>query len=747
MSFNITDITKQNAVNEVFSLLSIRQNISIKDSELKLYGPTGATGPKGDKGDNTGFTGPTGPKGDRGHDTGFTGPTGPKGENGLKGDTVLNGTTGPSGDKGETGPTGFMGPTGSKGETGPKGDTVLNGTTGPTGPTGPSGDKGETGPTGPIGPNGDKGEMGPMGILDTDIYKLIFQTNKSSEIIKNLSYSYNLKNKYNFCYHKFFKDDKCFNIDLSLFCLEKINNLIFLYKNNSCDELLGLCGNKFHIIEELYITINNVTDKIGIIIEYVEDCKITSFIILRSSQNYTEFMEEIKSIELIKPEWNNNNNFYVNKGYNNIYTTKKSENSLRDQIISYIEMSDNMINKIVLTGHSLGASLCNLIACDLKLNFDFKNIYFYNFGPSSCGDNLFSSNLNIDNFFNIINTNDQVSNLILPDYSKTVKNIIIKSDSIDNHTIKTYQNEIEKLKYKNSYNIFDLLLTHIDYNIEEDDMNFMLNEPAVVIYPHTTSQDIVIMALLNLSTDNKFCFGISDHLYNNKASSYICEKIGGIKISSKKSSNNVLNISELLNTKYKNKTFLISAKPGLSNHEWNSGYYYIAKNTNRPIIIAGIDFLTRKLKVIHKRFYINKDDTYETITATLKAEMSISEIYQINPERSNPEIIGHNNINIKPNFLNFACLIVDFLITEENDENKINLEYIDNCMTVYFSDDIYISKFVKIYYKNFNVTCEMLKNDEWVVLFNKNIIQLMYEIKNVNYEEDTIIKYYENLIK
>ena len=68
-------------------------------------------------------------------------------------------------------------------------------------------------------------------------------------------------------------------------------------------------------------------------------------------------------------------------------------------------------------------------------------------------------------------------------------------------------------------------------------------------------------------------------------------------------------------------------------------------------------------------------------------------------------------------------------------------------MTVYFSDDIYISKFVKIYYKNFNVTCEMLKNDEWVVLFNKNIIQLMYEIKNVNYEEDTIIKYYENLIK
>ena len=643
MSFNITDIQTQNAVNEVFSMLSIRQNNFI-------------TGPSGPASSITGPIGNTGPKGDN---SGFTGPT------------------------------------------------------------------------------------GPMGILDTDIYILIFQTNKSSEIIKNLSHTYELENKYNFCYHKFFKDDKCFNIDLSLFCLEKINNFIFQYKNyNDCDELLKLYNNKFRMIQKLNITINDRTDNIGIIIEYVEDCKITSFIILRSSQNYTEFMEEIKMIELIKPEWNKNTNFNVHKGYNDIYTKNNSGKSLRDQITEYLHRDNN----VIITGYSLGASLCNLIACDLKLNYDFKNIYFYNFGPSSCGDDSFSSNLNIDNFFNIININDQVSNLILPGYSKIIKNIIIKSENIDNHSIRTYQNEIEKLKYKKCYNIFDHLLNHIDYNIEEDDMNFLLNEPAVVIYPHTTSQDIVIMALLNLSIDNKFCYGISDSNYKNKASSYICEKIGGIKITSKKGSNNVLNISELLNTKYKKKTFLISPKRGLSNKEWNSGYYYIAENTNRPIIIAGIDFLTRKLKVIRKRFYINEGDTYETMTSTLKAEMSISEIYQINPKRFMPEIIG-DNINIKPNFLNFACLIVDFFLTKENDENKINLEYIDNCMTVYFSDDIYISKFVKIYYKNFNVTCEILKNDDWVVLFNKNIIQLMYDIKNVNYDEDTIINCYENLIK
>ena len=89
---------------------------------------------KGDKGD-TGATGPKGPKGDKG-DTGATGPKGPKGD---KGDT---GAQGPQGLKGDKGDTGAQGPQGLKGD---KGDT---------GATGPKGEKGSDGLTTAVKVNG-----------------------------------------------------------------------------------------------------------------------------------------------------------------------------------------------------------------------------------------------------------------------------------------------------------------------------------------------------------------------------------------------------------------------------------------------------------------------------------------------------------------------------------------------------------------------------------------------------------------
>ena len=76
-----------------------------------MYGPQGATGPQGPKGD-TGATGAQGPKGD----TGATGPQGPKGDTGA---------TGQQGPKGATGATGATGPKGDTGPQGPKGADGL----------------------------------------------------------------------------------------------------------------------------------------------------------------------------------------------------------------------------------------------------------------------------------------------------------------------------------------------------------------------------------------------------------------------------------------------------------------------------------------------------------------------------------------------------------------------------------------------------------------------------------------------
>ena len=127
-------------------------------------GDTGATGPKGPKGDkgDTGATGPKGPKGDKG-DTGAQGPQGLKGD---KGDTGAQGPQGLKGDKGDTGAQGPQGLKGDKGDTGAQGPQGLKGDKGDTGAQGPQGlkgDKGDTGAQGPQGLKGDKGDTGATG--------------------------------------------------------------------------------------------------------------------------------------------------------------------------------------------------------------------------------------------------------------------------------------------------------------------------------------------------------------------------------------------------------------------------------------------------------------------------------------------------------------------------------------------------------------------------------------------------------
>ena len=81
---------------------------------------------------------------------------------------IIAGPTGPTGPKGDKGPIGIEGPKGDKGEVGPTGDK------GEIGPTGPKGELGPTGPKGDKGEPGIQGERGPQGISE---YGAKYQTN------------------------------------------------------------------------------------------------------------------------------------------------------------------------------------------------------------------------------------------------------------------------------------------------------------------------------------------------------------------------------------------------------------------------------------------------------------------------------------------------------------------------------------------------------------------------------------------
>ena len=157
------------------------------EATKQIQGPTGSTGPQGEKGDTgatgpqgiQGETGPIGPTGEKGSD-GAVGPTGARGADGATGPTGPKGSDGATGLRGETGPIGPTGARGSDGATGPTGAkgadgaTGLRGETGPIGPTGARGADGATGPTGAkgadgaIGPTGQTGSTGPQGPKGSD---------------------------------------------------------------------------------------------------------------------------------------------------------------------------------------------------------------------------------------------------------------------------------------------------------------------------------------------------------------------------------------------------------------------------------------------------------------------------------------------------------------------------------------------------------------------------------------------------
>ena len=79
---------------------------TIKWKNLKLSGPTGATGPSGPTG-SAGIAGTTGPTGSAGV-IGPTGSAGIAGTTGPTGSAGIAGTTGPTGSAGITGPTGLV---------------------------------------------------------------------------------------------------------------------------------------------------------------------------------------------------------------------------------------------------------------------------------------------------------------------------------------------------------------------------------------------------------------------------------------------------------------------------------------------------------------------------------------------------------------------------------------------------------------------------------------------------------------
>ena len=123
-----------------------------------------------------------------------------------------------------------------------------------------------------------------------------------------------------------------------------------------------------------------------------------------------------------------------------------------------------------------------------------------------------------------------------------------------------------------------------------------LNKYIIIAAPHTSWQDfpIAIMA--------KFIKGAKIN-YIGKASlfkwpfGFIFRWLGGAPVDRSKSTNKVQAIVEIFNEK---DHFILGLSPEGTRqkvYKWKTGFYYIAKGANLPIVMATLDFKHKQIKI------------------------------------------------------------------------------------------------------------------------------------------------------
>lgn len=120
-----------------------------------------------------------------------------------------------------------------------------------------------------------------------------------------------------------------------------------------------------------------------------------------------------------------------------------------------------------------------------------------------------------------------------------------------------------------------------------------IKKAVVVCGPHTSNWDGVFANAVMFKQKINFFFAIKKELTFFPLG-YFFKKFGAIPIDRKKKNSAVEQISDIFNTNDEC-IFLISPEGTRKyNDQWKTGFYYIAKNANVPIILAFLDYEKRE---------------------------------------------------------------------------------------------------------------------------------------------------------
>jgi len=145
-----------------------------------------------------------------------------------------------------------------------------------------------------------------------------------------------------------------------------------------------------------------------------------------------------------------------------------------------------------------------------------------------------------------------------------------------------------------------------------------LKKYVVIAAPHTSWQDFPIGILARNTSDIKINFIGKDSLFKGPFG-FIFRSLGGTPVDRTKSNNLVEAIVQLFNSKDEFRLALSPEGTRKKVEEWKTGFYYIAKGANVPVVMATLDFGRKEVK-ISEPYYLtdNKEKDFEYFKSFFK---------------------------------------------------------------------------------------------------------------------------------
>ncbi len=132
-----------------------------------------------------------------------------------------------------------------------------------------------------------------------------------------------------------------------------------------------------------------------------------------------------------------------------------------------------------------------------------------------------------------------------------------------------------------------------------------INKYIIIVAPHTSWLDFPISVLTRVSLNMMIHFLGKKSLFDGPFG-FIFKALGGIPVDRSKKNNLVSTVATIFKTR---KEFRLALSPEGTRKKvtkWKTGFYYIAKEANVPVVMVHLDLANKKLK-ISKPYYTTSD--------------------------------------------------------------------------------------------------------------------------------------------